>query len=211
MAEPPIDPPADPPFDVRPVTLEGTFVRLEPLTVRHVFDLLEAAADDDVWRYMTIARPRELADVERYVAAALSQEHGRQVAFATIDLATGRAVGSTRYFDVRPNDRGLEVGHTWIGRASWGSVINPEAKRLMLAHAFEERGAVRVQLKTDARNLRSQGAMAKLGFTREGTLRRHLLLPDGTFRDSVYFSVLADEWPTVRAHLDAIVARARGC
>ena len=198
----------DAPFDVEPVTLEGTLVRLEPLSQGHAPALLEAGSDDDLWRFMTIERPRTLADVERYVAAALAQDAGRQVPFATIERASGRTVGSTRYFDVRPRDRGVEVGYTWIGRAWWGSAINPEAKRLMLAHAFETLGAERVQLKTDARNLRSQAAMAKLGFTREGTLRRHLRLPDGTMRDSVYFSVLADEWPGVRATLDHVIARA---
>ena len=192
-----------PPFDVRPVVLEGRHVRLEPLERRHADDLLVASADDGVWRYLADRRPESREDVERYIAGATSAPRGEQVPFAQVELASGRAVGSTRYFDIHRPERALEIGHTWIGRPWWGSLVNVEAKLLLMTHAFETLGARRVQLKTDGRNLRSQGAMTKLGFTREGTLRRHLLLPDGHQRDSVYFSVLDDEWAAVKASLRA--------
>jgi len=192
------------PFDVRPVVLEGRYVRLEPLGEQHLDELYEAARDAEIWRYMTWPGPRDREGMREFLDDALSTDaRGLQVPFAQVDVASGRAIGSTRFFDVLPSVRALEIGYTWIGKEAWGTRLNPEAKLLLMTHAFETLGAQRVQLKTDARNGRSQAAMAKLGFKREGIIRRHMLLPDGHLRDSVYFSVLDDEWPAVKEGLAA--------
>ncbi len=126
---------------------------------------------------------------------------GRQIPFAIVDRAIGRAVGSTRYLDIQPANRGIEIGWTWIGTAHQRTAINTECKFLLLRHAFETLGAIRVQLKTDLRNERSQRAMERIGAAREGVLRQNMLLWDGHRRDSVYYSVLVDEWPRVRERL----------
>jgi RimJ/RimL family protein N-acetyltransferase len=123
------------------------------------------------------------------------------VAYAIVHKETRKVIGSSSFFDIRPGDKGLEVGHTWIKKEHRSTKVNPETKLLMLGHAFETLGAVRVQLKTDARNVQSQNAMKKLGAKLEGTLRRNMVMPDGFVRDSVYFSILAEEWPEVKSGL----------
>jgi RimJ/RimL family protein N-acetyltransferase len=188
-------------MDVSAVTLVGEGVRLEPLAARHAADLC-AAGDEQLFLYLFDPPPRwdepGLAD---YIARALAAKN--RVAFAIVDLRSARAVGSTSFMDIRPEHRGLEIGSTWLGRAAQGTHVNPQAKLLVLRHAFETLGCVRVQLKTDARNLQSQAAMLKLGCVREGLLRRHMILPDGFVRDTVMFSILDSEWPQVRARLEA--------
>jgi RimJ/RimL family protein N-acetyltransferase len=197
-----------PPFAPGPVTLSGRHVRLEPLGLHHAPDLLEAGRDESIWTYLSGSAFRDLAHTEAWIAGVLPEvEAGRQVAFATIDLARGRAVGSTRYLDIRPADRGIEIGSTWLGVSAQRTAVNTESKFLLLRHAFETLGAVRVQLKTDARNVRSQNAIARLGAVREGVLRRHMTVRDGHVRDSVYFSVIEEEWPSVKAALLARLAR----
>lgn len=188
-------------MDVKPVTLEGRVVRLEPLDPAHAAGLAQAG-DSQIFTYMG-TRPAEqsAAAYETYVRRLLDTRD--TCAFAIVLRAGGGAVGVTTYMDIRPAHRGLEIGSTWVGRAHQGTAVNPECKYLLLRHAFEQLGALRVQLKTDARNLHSQRAIAKLGALREGLLRQHMILPDGYVRDTVMFSVTADEWPAVRAGLEA--------
>ncbi|MGH7340561.1 MAG: GNAT family N-acetyltransferase, partial [Candidatus Rokuibacteriota bacterium] len=187
--------PTLPPFAAAPVTLVGRHVRLEPLAARHAADLLEAGKDPSIWTYLSGSPFLDLADTERWIAEVLAEvTAGRQVAFVNVDLASGRAVGSTRYLDIRPADRGIEIGSTWLGTSAQRTAVNTESKYLLLEHAFETLGAFRVQLKTDVRNLRSQNAIARIGATREGVLRRHMVVKNGHVRDSVYFSILDSEW-----------------
>ena len=194
-------------------TLEGELVVLEPLSARHERDLLAAAGDAEIWRWMpyTIASAAELAGwLEESVAQSAA---GREGVFATVDRGSGRAIGSTRYLSLRPEHRGLEIGHTWLGRSAWRTGANVEAKLLMLAHAFEELDCLRVEFKTDAGNERSRAALAALPARFEGVLRHHMVVPYGDgIRDSAYYSVISTEWPQVRANLMARLARsgARG-
>lgn len=185
-----------------PVTLDGSHVRLEALSTAHVQDLWQAGQDDDVWRWLPVARPADVAAMQGVVEAALiERERGNTVPWAIIDCASGRAVGSTSYLDVVPAHLRVEVGWTWLGRPWWRTAINTEAKLLLLARAFDDLEARRVSLKTDAENLRSQAAIQRLGAVREGALRAHMVRPDGSPRTTAYFSLLRDEWPAARAHL----------
>jgi RimJ/RimL family protein N-acetyltransferase len=192
---------------VQPVVLEGSRVRLEPLRVEHLPDLGAVAFDQSVWRW-TIARPQDAAGLERWLETALANaEAGTERPFATIDLASGRAIGSTRFMSIVPEHRRLEIGWTWVGTAFQRTGANREAKLLQLTHAFEVLGANRVEFKTHARNERSRAALAGIGATFEGIFRSHMIMPDGSIRDSAYFSVIADEWPAVKAGLVASLAR----
>ncbi|MDI1451004.1 GNAT family protein [Polyangium sp. 6x1] len=192
-------------MDPRPVTLEGRHVRLEPLTLAHAPALLSALAEDEsIWRWMSIEPPLSLEAMEAYIADALEAQASRaQVAFAQVSLADGRACGSTRYLNISRNDRGLEIGWTWIGKRWQRTAINTEAKFLLLRHAFDTLGAARVQLKTDARNQQSQAAIERIGGVREGLLRKHQRTRGGTLRDTVMFSLVEDEWPAAKARLVA--------
>jgi RimJ/RimL family protein N-acetyltransferase len=193
---------------VRPperVVLEGRFVRLEPLAETHRDDLLEAAAQDPVtFRYMGTDLSVGASAWDAYLADALRPEF---VAWATIDAATGRAVGSSRFGDIAPEHGRVEIGWTWIAPSHQRGATNTEAKLLQLSYAFDELGATRVALKTDGRNLRSQAAIERLGAQREGALRRHMRMADGFIRDTVYFSILDDEWPAVKARLEERLSR----
>jgi RimJ/RimL family protein N-acetyltransferase len=184
-------------------TLEGRVVRLEPLEERHRDDLLEAATDPAIFQFMStdLSVPGAWPD---YLEDALRPEF---VAWATVDKASGKAIGSTRFGDIDPNSDRVEIGWTWVTPAFQRTAVNTEAKLLQLTYAFETLGAGRVALKTDGRNERSQAAIARLGAVREGTLRRHMRLPNGYVRDTVYFSILADEWPAVKARLEERLAR----
>jgi RimJ/RimL family protein N-acetyltransferase len=180
------------------VVLSGHNVRLEPLSEEHAPDLLAAAADDEIWRWLPVPRPRTLEELRQMVRG-----HHGQPAFAV--LVDGRAQGSTSYLDVDLSVGGLEIGWTWYARSLWATTVNPACKLLLLTHAFDELGAQRVTLKTDALNTRSQSAIRRLGATYDGTLRHHRLRADGSVRDTAYFSILASEWPGVRAGLQARV------
>lgn len=184
------------------VVLEGRFVRLEPLEERHRSDIVAAAGEDSAtFRYMlsnpALDWPGWFADASRPTF----------VAWATVDRASGRAVGSTRFGDISAADGRVEIGWTWIAPTFQRTFVNTEAKLLQLTCAFDDLGATRVALKTDGRNLRSQAAIERLGGVREGVLRRHTRMPDGFLRDTVYYSILADEWSSVRARLEARLAR----
>jgi RimJ/RimL family protein N-acetyltransferase len=185
-----------------PVTLEGTRVRLEPLTLEHHAALCEVGLEPELWRWTT-ADVRSPEDLRRYLQRALQdQREGHALPFATIERATGKAVGSTRFGSIDITHRRVEIGWTWIGRAWQRTAINTEAKFLMLRHAFEVWGALRVEFKTNAMNYRSRTAIARLGAKEEGTLRKHMISERGMPRDTVYYSILDTEWPSVRAGLE---------
>jgi RimJ/RimL family protein N-acetyltransferase len=187
------------------VVLSGRYVRLEPIDERHRDDLLTAAAEDPAtFRYMSADLSVGASAWPAYLADALRPEY---VAWAPVDASTGRAIGSTRFGDIAPEHGRLEIGWTWVAPSHQRSAANTEAKLLQLSYAFDELGATRVALKTDGRNLRSQAAIERVGAQREGTLRRHLRLPDGFIRDTVYFSILSEEWPAVKARLEERLAR----
>jgi N-acetyltransferase len=183
------------------VTLSGRHVRLEPIEERHRDDLLAAAAEDPAtFRYMGADLSVGASAWADYLADAQRPDF---VAWATVDAATGRAIGSTRFGDIAPKHGRVEIGWTWVAPSHQRSAVNTEAKLLQLTYAFERLGATRVALKTDGRNERSQRAIERIGGVREGVLRRHLRLPDGYLRDTVYYSILADEWPAAKERLAA--------
>ncbi|MFG2949459.1 GNAT family N-acetyltransferase [Streptomyces adustus] len=186
-----------------PRTLTGHHVRLEPLTTEHLGELFEAGGgDEEVWRWQGGPAPQTQAELGDKLATLLeAAEQGAYVPFAVVHRADGRAIGWTTYMDIDVADERLEIGWTWYGRAYWRTAVNTESKLLLLTHAFEDLGMGRVQLKTDHLNHRSQAAIARIGARREGVLRRHRRRPDGTWRDSVYFSILADEWPAAKENL----------
>jgi len=185
-----------------PVTLSGTHVRLEPLERRHLPDLFAAGGgDEELWRWQGGPAPHTEEELGVKLDAVLA---GPYVAFAVVRAES--AVGWTTYMDIEVQHERLEIGWTWYGRAHWRSPVNTETKVLLLTHAFEDLGMGRVQLKTDQMNLRSQAAIARLGATREGVLRRHMRRHDGTWRDTVYFSILADEWAAIKLRLSQRLA-----
>jgi RimJ/RimL family protein N-acetyltransferase len=193
---------------VEPVTLEGALVRVEPLAHSHLDDLVAAAQDETIWAYMPVDPSVSREAMAAWIDAALAERAtGSQLPFAIIARASGRAVGSTRYLTITPRDRALEIGWTWLGRDERRTGVNTECKYLLLRHAFEQLGAVRLQIKTDARNLTSQRAIERLGAVREGVLRKHMLVQHGHQRDTVMFSVVDDDWPAIKARLEERMAR----
>ena len=192
---------------VRPVVLGGRRVRLEPLVLGHVDDLTVAGSDPSIWA-LTTARPTDRAGIEAWVRSALANAAaGTEAPFATVDLASGRAIGSTRFMSIVPEHRRLEIGWTWVALEFQRSGANREAKLLQLTHAFEDLGANRVEFKTDARNEKSRNALLGIGATFEGIFRSHVIMPTGPLRDSAYYSVIATEWPAVKAHLSGLLER----
>ena len=190
-----------------PVTLTGTHVRLAPLTLSHLDALAAVGLAPELWRLS----PRQLEtreDMRVYIEEALDElARGVSLPFATVDLASSTVVGSTRFGNIVPAHKRLEIGWTWIAAPWQRTAVNTEAKLLMLRHAFETLGCQRVELKTDSRNVRSQNAMRRIGATEEGTLRKHMLTASGHIRDTVYFSITDDEWPAVEARLTDRLAR----
>ena len=183
-------------------TLEGRLVRLEPMAPRHADGLWEASRDPRTWRWLSIARPATRDQLDAMVDAALAAAHA-ETEIPLVTLCHERVVGSTRFLALRPEHRSVEIGWTWLHPSAWGTGVNVEAKLLMLRHAFEEWGCRRVELKTDARNDRSRGAMEAMGARFEGIHRKHMLVRGGENRDSAWYSVTDDEWPDVRAGLEA--------
>lgn len=191
------------PMILTPVTLTGKYVRLEPLTEAHIPALAEIGAGQDFWHFMLYGEMRTDADMRGWVMDILSRKG--DLPFAAIHLATGRVAGATRYLNVSPKDSGLEIGGTWYGPEFQRTAVNTECKYLLLQHAFETLGAIRVQLKTDSRNLRSQKAIERIGAVKEGVLRNHMILPDGAIRHSVYYSILDSEWDGVKKKLEEMM------
>ncbi len=194
---------------VMPLTLEGAVVRLEPVRREHSALFWEAAKDnvDDIFRWIPYSmKTRE--DFDRFVAKILEEEQrGESVPFATVERSSGRVIGSTRYMNIDRGNRRVEIGSTWIAPAWQRTAVNTEAKYLMLKHAFEVWGCVRVEFKTDALNQKSRDAILRLGAKEEGIFRKHLITWTGRIRDSVYFSILDTEWPAVKARLEGKLNR----
>ena len=193
-----------------PLTLQGHLIRLEPLTEWHMPDLLYAARDENLWRYMfygNLAEPRYL---EAFITNAIRlREAGTDLPFAVIQQGTNKAIGCTRFRDICQKHSKLEIGGTWYDTDYHRTGVNLECKYLLLHHAFETASMVRVQFKTDIRNTRSQQSLEKLGATREGVLRRSAIMPDGVIRDTVIYSILDTEWGQVKAQLETRLARSR--
>lgn len=186
-----------------PVTLQGKWARLEPLTLDHAPQLFDVARDDEIWRYMPVPTPKSVDDVCAWIQDALNlQAHGLFLPFAIIDRATEKAIGSTRFLDISEHNRHVEIGWTWLGKNFWRTPLNSECKYLLLRHAFETLGCIRVSFKTDLRNERSQRAIERLGAAREGIWRRVVVMHDGYQRSSVFYSILDDEWARVKAGLE---------
>ena len=198
------------PMVVEPVTLDGRVVRLEPLSLDHLDGLAAVGLEPAVWRWTTVSvETRD--DLERWIRTALAEAAaGTSLPFATIERATGRPVGSSRYLNIdRPNRR-LEIGWTWVAPPWQGSAVNSEAKLLQLEHAFERLRAIRVEFKTDSLNAQSRAALAGIGATEEGTFRNHVISQGGRLRHSTFFAITDAEWPTVKAGLAARLERHRG-
>jgi RimJ/RimL family protein N-acetyltransferase len=194
---------------VEPVTLEGTHVRLEPMSLDHLAGLTQVGLDSEIWRWMPmfVQSPQDMRTlVEEAVAEA---QAGTMVPFTTIERSSGKPVGSTRYLSMVPQHRRLEIGWTWLAPEWQHGVVNSEAKLLMLRHAFDKLGALRVEFKTDALNEKSRTALLKIGAVEEGVFRHHMVMPGGRLRDSAYYSVIEEEWPSVRARLESRLARLR--
>lgn len=193
---------------IEPVTLTGRIVCLEPLQMKHAADLYQACHDPAIWTYLPTHPVNSLAQMERLIANALQdQQTGLCLPFAIIDLARGCAVGSTRYHNFTLQDRGLEIGWTWLAPLVQRTGVNTECKYLLLGHAFEVLGAIRVQLRVHHLNFKSQQAVERLGAVREGVLRNHMIMPNGSYRHSVFYSILDSEWPQVKEGLEAKMQR----
>ena len=190
---------------LHPVTLEGQVVRLEPLSIAHEPALLAAAQDERIWRF-TIHDPRTPELMRDYVRSALSdRDRGEALPFAVYHREAGRVIGATRYHSISAPNRGVEIGFTWYAPEFWRTRVNTECKYLLLCHAFDVLGCIRVELKTDGRNDRSRQAILRLGAREEGTLRSKVIMRDGHRRDSVYFSILDHEWPAVKERLERML------
>jgi RimJ/RimL family protein N-acetyltransferase len=192
---------------LEPVTLEGSIVRLEPLSLDHVPGLADVALDPAIWRW-TIARPTTEAELRTWAQTAIAaRDAGTELPFATIDIATDHPIGSSRYMNIALDHRRLEIGWTWVGTAFQRTGANREAKLLMLRHAFDTLGCRRVEFKTDALNEKSRTALLGIGARFEGIFRNHMVMPDGRMRDSAYYSVIDSEWPEVREALEVGLRR----
>ncbi|MBB2485368.1 GNAT family N-acetyltransferase [Mitsuaria sp. WAJ17] len=192
------------PLNIRPVTLTGRLVQLEPLSLDHVDGLCEQGLEPALWRWIpsSVSTPAEMRD---YVEAALTEQaRGQALPFVIRELGSGRIVGNTRFGNISAADRRLEIGWTWVAASHQRTGVNTEAKTLLLTHAFETLGAHRVELKTDALNEKSRAAIARIGAVQEGIFRRHMVCASGRVRDTVYFSIIDSEWPAVKARLLAM-------
>lgn len=194
------------PMRVGPVTLEGRHVRLIPMTLDHVESLFKAADFPEIWEHTTTQRMETVADIRGYIETALAEQaEGSAIPLVTTDRATGEVIGATRFADVSVNDRRLAIGWTWLRPDRQRTGINGEAKALMLQQAFDVWGALRVEIRTDVRNVRSRAAIERIGGTYEGTLRQHMIV-DGRVRNTAYYSVIDIDWrdPNHRAYRNAV-------
>ena len=188
-------------MQIGPVTLEGEHVRLESLRPEHADGLVAAGTSRGLFRFypFSLDTPEAMRAWVANAVAGLAK--GTVLPFATIDRKTGQIVGSTSYLAIEPAHRRLEIGSTWITPSHQRSAVNTEAKLLQLSHCFEVLGCNRVEFKTDSRNAKSRAALLRIGAVEEGAFRAHMVMPDGALRTSVYFSVIASEWPAVKARL----------
>jgi RimJ/RimL family protein N-acetyltransferase len=192
---------------VAPIVLEGRQLRLEPLTMAHHPNLCEVGLAPDLWRWIPnpVRTPTEMAS---YIETALAEQAaGKSLPFAQVERATGKAIGSTRYMNIEVAHRRLEIGCTWVAPAWQRTVINSESKHLLLRHAFETLGCMRVELKTDSLNERSKAAIRRIGAIEEGTFRNHMIVSTGRIRHTVYFSIIDSEWPALKAKLEQRLPR----
>ncbi len=195
-------------MDVKPVVLTGQFVRLEPLTEDHAAGLAAVGMDDTIWEYLPYGSMHNEEDIRHWIDTLLGRRaNGTDLPFVVIHKASGRVAGTTRYMEIRPEHNGLEIGGTWYGAEFRRTQVNTECKYLLLRQAFEKLGCIRVQLKTDARNERSQRAIERLGAVKEGMLRNHMILPDGYVRHSIYYSIINSEWPQVKSRLEQMLGK----
>jgi RimJ/RimL family protein N-acetyltransferase len=195
---------------VSPVTLSGRHVRLEPLTSAHIEPMFAAASDPELWRW-TLTQIASIDDMRDYVNAALDgQRAGTALPFVTTDASTSDVIGSTRFGNIDMANRRVEIGWTWLRRDRQRTACNTEAKYLMLSHAFDVLGCIRVELKTDALNERSRAAILRIGAVQEGILRAHMITASGRVRDSALYSILDREWPEVRSRLEGVLGGGRG-
>lgn len=195
-------------MDPQPVTLQGRHVRLEPISPHHAADLFRVGADETIWRYLSRPAFASLDDARQWVEWCMERNKlEERVQFAVVHQGEGCAIGSTGYLDIDRPNRALEIGMTWYGAEYQRTAVNTECKYLLLSHAFDDLGALRVCLKADHRNVRSRRAIERIGAVREGMLRNHRIARDGANRHSVYYSVIDSEWPAVRDRLRAILAR----
>jgi RimJ/RimL family protein N-acetyltransferase len=191
-------------LEITPVVLTGKKVKLIPMEFKHIECLYEAGRYPNIWT-VTQGRIDSIEDAREYVSKALEQKNA--LPFVIIDLESQKIVGSTRFYDISVQNRSLEIGSTWLTPAMWGTYVNTECKYLLLKHCFEKLGTIRVQFKTDSRNIRSQRAIERIGAVKEGVLRNHIILPDGYVRDSVYYSIIDREWPEVKLRLEKFMGQ----
>ncbi|HEX5410868.1 MAG TPA: GNAT family protein [Terriglobia bacterium] len=194
-------------METGPIILEGRSVRLEPLSISHHAELCEIGLDFELWHWTT-TNVRTPAEMRAYIEKALAERtRGTSLPFATIDQTSGKVIGSTRYLNIDGSNLRVEIGATWIGKNWQRTAVNTEAKYLMLRHAFETLGCIRVEFKTDSLNQRSREAILRLGAKEEGILRNHMLTWTGRIRHTVYFSIIDSEWPQVKTRLEGMMAR----
>jgi RimJ/RimL family protein N-acetyltransferase len=193
-------------MEILPVTLEGEHSRLEPLSLEHSEALIEAAGDGELWNsIVTVVPTRET--MTEYIDEALNgQVQGSELPFVIVQRTTNRIVGTTRFYYIQPHQRNAAIGYTWLATSAQRTAVNTEAKLLLLTHAFEHWGCVRVEFITDVLNQQSRAALLRLGARQEGILRNQMIMPNGRVRDSVCFSIIAEEWPEVKAGLNARLA-----
>jgi RimJ/RimL family protein N-acetyltransferase len=189
-------------MEISPVILEGEQVRLEPLTTAHEEALNAAAADGELWNSTVTIVPTR-AEMAGYISVVLdAQAQGRELPFVIIRKLSNSIVGHTRFYDIERHDRHVEIGYTWLAASAQRTAVNTESKLLLLTHAFESWGCIRVSFITDVLNHQSQSAILRLGAKQEGILRNHLIMPGGRYRDSVMFSIIEAEWPELKARLE---------
>jgi RimJ/RimL family protein N-acetyltransferase len=194
-------------MDIKPMTLEGVVVRLEPLSLSHHQALCRVGLDPEIWR-LTISNVGDAEGMASYIQAALkAQTEGSALPFVIVERASNTIAGSTRYMNIEPLNRKLEIGATWVGRQWQRTAVNTEAKYLLLHHAFEELHVNRVEFKTDVLNEKSRNALLRIGAKEEGILRKHLITQTGRVRDSVYFGIIDSEWPEVKKNLEEKLGR----
>ena len=190
-------------MEISPVILEGQLVRLEPLTPEHEESLIAAASDGELWNSTVTIVPSR-ATISAYITSALNaQAEGHALPFVIIERSSNRVVGSTRVFHIERDHRRVEIGYTWLAASAQRTAVNTEAKLLLMTHAFEHWGCIRVEFFTDVLNEQSRAAILRLGAKQEGILRSHMIMPSGRYRDSVCFSIIEPEWPNIKAALSA--------
>ena len=193
-------------MEILPVTLEGQHARLEPLSLAHHEALLAAAGDGELWNSIVTIVPTRDTMTEYIEEALTGQAKGSELPFVIVQKSTNRIVGTTRFYYIQPHQRNAAIGYTWLAASAQRTAVNTEAKLLLLTHAFERWDCVRVEFITDVLNQQSRAAILRLGARQEGILRNHLIMPNGRIRDSVCFSIIAEEWPEVKAGLTARLA-----